>query len=78
MEKVTVSSKGQIAIPESIRDALNLSEGATLTVEVRGHEIILSKDPAWRKLKGAAAGWDLMKDFAASRKQEREREDSRP
>lgn len=76
MEKVTVSSKGQIAIPKSIRDTLNLSEGAKLTVEVRGHEIILSKDPAWRKLKGAAAR-DLMKDFAAFRKQEREREDSR-
>jgi len=77
MEKVTVSSKGQIAIPKTIRDALNLSEGAKLTVEVRGHEIILSKDPAWRKLKGVAAGRDLMKDFAAFRKQEREREDSR-
>jgi AbrB family looped-hinge helix DNA binding protein len=77
MEKVTVSSKGQIAIPKTIRDALNLSEGAKMTVEVRGHEIILSKDPAWRKLKGAAAGRDLMKDFAAFRKREREREDSR-
>lgn len=76
MENVTVSSKGQIAIPKSIRDALNLSEGAKLTLEVRGHEIILSKDPAWRKLKGAA-GRDLMKDFAAFRKQERKREDSR-
>jgi len=34
MEKVTVSSKGQIAIPKAIRDALNLSEGAKLTLEV--------------------------------------------
>jgi AbrB family looped-hinge helix DNA binding protein len=77
MEKVTVSSKGQIAIPKTVRDALNLSEGAKLTVEVRGHEIILSKEPAWRKLHGAAAGGDLMSDFAAFRKQEREREDPR-
>jgi AbrB family looped-hinge helix DNA binding protein len=77
MEQVTLSSKGQIAIPKAVRDALNLSEGAKLTVEVRGHEIVLSKDPAWRKLKGAASGGDLMSDFAAFRKRERDREDSR-
>jgi predicted metal-binding protein len=27
-----------------------------LTVEVRGQEIILSKEPAWKKLRGAAGG----------------------
>jgi AbrB family looped-hinge helix DNA binding protein len=77
MEKVTVSSKGQIAIPKSIRDTLNLGEGAKLTVEVRGQEIVLSKEPAWKKLRGASAGRDLMNAFAAFKKQEREREDSR-
>ena len=77
MDMVTVSSKGQIAIPKAIRDVLNLREGARLTVEVRGREIVLSQEPAWRKLKGAGAGRDLMRTFAAFRKQEREREDSR-
>jgi AbrB family looped-hinge helix DNA binding protein len=77
MEKVTVSSKGQIAIPKAIRDALNLCEGAKLTVEVRGQEIVLSKEPAWKKLRGAGAHRDLMSAFAAFKKQEREREDSR-
>jgi AbrB family looped-hinge helix DNA binding protein len=77
MEKVTVSSKGQIAIPKTIRDVLNLVEGAKLTVELRGQEIVLSKEPAWRKLQGAGAGCNLMRTFAAFRKQEREREDSR-
>jgi AbrB family looped-hinge helix DNA binding protein len=77
MERVTVSSKGQIAIPKAIRDALNLSEGAKLTVEVRGQEIVLSKEPAWKKLRGAGADRDLMSAFAAFKKQEREREDSR-
>ena len=77
MEKVTVSSKGQIAIPKNVRDALNLSEGTKLTVEVRGQDIVLSKEPAWRKLQGAAAGHGLMSAFAAFKKQEREREDSR-
>jgi AbrB family looped-hinge helix DNA binding protein len=77
MEQVTVSSKGQIAIPKAVRDLLNLSEGAKLTVEVRGHEIVLSKEPAWKKLHGAAAGGDLLAAFALDKKQEREHEDSR-
>jgi hypothetical protein len=58
-------------------DALNLSEGTRLTVDVRGQEIALSKEAAWRKLKGAAAGRDLMSAFAAFKKQESEREDLR-
>jgi AbrB family looped-hinge helix DNA binding protein len=74
---VTVSSKGQIAIPKAVRDALNLSEGAKLRIELRGQEIILSKEPDWKKLEGAAAGTDLIKAFAAHKKREREREDSR-
>jgi AbrB family looped-hinge helix DNA binding protein len=79
MEKVTVSSKGQIAIPKQIREALNLIEGTKLTLEVRGQEIVLSKGDGWKKLKGAAADvGDLMEKFAAFRKEEREREDSRP
>ena len=78
MEKVTVSSKGQIAIPKAIRDALNLSEGAKLTLEVKGGDIVLSKEPAWRKLQGAGAGRELMSAFANVKKWEREREDSRP
>ena len=78
MGQITVSSKGQIAIPKAVRDALNLSAGAKLTLEVRGQEIVLSKEPVWKKLRGAAAGRDLMGAFAAFKRQEREREDSRP
>ena len=75
MEKVTVSSKGQIAIPKQVRDDLNLAEGTKLTLEVRGQEIVLSKGDAWRQLQGAARGLDL--DLAAFKKAERELEDSR-
>ena len=78
MVEVTVSSKGQIAIPKAVRDALNLSDGTKLAVEVRGHEIVLSKQPDWKALYGAGAGKDLMRAFAEERKREREREDSRP
>jgi len=76
MEQVTVSSEGQIALPKEVRAALNLTEGSRLTLEVRGQEIVLSKGTAWKRLQGA--GGDLMEAFAAFRKQEREREDSRP
>jgi AbrB family looped-hinge helix DNA binding protein len=78
MEQVTLSPDGQIAIPKDIRDALNLATGGTLTVELRGQEIVLSKEPAWKKLQGAAAGSDLIGAFAAYKRQERERENSRP
>ena len=76
MEQIRVSSKGQIAIPKQVRDALNITEGSRLTLEIRGQNIVLSKEPAWRKLQGA--GGDLMEAFAAFRQDEREREDSRP
>jgi len=56
---------------------LNLAEGTRLTVSVRGQEIVLAKEPAWKKLAGAGAGRDLMTAFAADKKLEREREDSR-
>jgi len=77
MEKVTVSSKGQVAIPKSVREALNLSEGIKLTLEVRGQEIVLSKEPVWKKLQAAGAGRSLMDGFATFKKEEREHEDSR-
>jgi AbrB family looped-hinge helix DNA binding protein len=75
MDKVTVSSKGQIAIPKQVRKALNLTEGSKLTLEIRGHEIVLSKGDAWKDLQGA--GRDLDIDFGAFRKAERKLEDSR-
>ncbi|HVP54786.1 MAG TPA: AbrB/MazE/SpoVT family DNA-binding domain-containing protein [Candidatus Eisenbacteria bacterium] len=75
MEKITVSSKGQIAIPKEVREALNLTAGSKLTLEVRGQEIVLSKGDAWKQLKGAARDLDI--DWAAFKKAERELEDSR-
>jgi AbrB family looped-hinge helix DNA binding protein len=69
MERVTISSKGQIAIPKPIRDALNLTGGTKLNLEVQGHRIVLSKEPAWKKLRGMVAhDKDLMEKFAASGK----------
>jgi len=81
MEQVRVSSKGQIAIPKQVREALNITEGSRLTLEIRGQDIVLSKEPGWRKLQGAGGDLpdgDLIDAFAAFRQEEREREDSRP
>jgi AbrB family looped-hinge helix DNA binding protein len=78
MEQVTLSSDGRIAIPKDVRDALSLATGATLTVELRGQEIVLSKEPAWKKLQGSAAGSDLIGAFAAYKRQEQERHQCRP
>ena len=76
MKQIKVSSKGQVAIPKSVREALNLKEGSTLTLEIRGQQLILSREAPWKKLRGAASG-NLMEAFAAFKKREREREDSR-
>jgi bifunctional DNA-binding transcriptional regulator/antitoxin component of YhaV-PrlF toxin-antitoxin module len=61
-----------------VRAALNLSPGSKLTVEIRGREIVMAQEPAWKKLQGAAEGSDLIDAFAAEKKREREREDLRP
>jgi len=76
MEQVTISPEGNIAIPKEIREALNLTEGAKLTLEVRGQEIVITKGQDWRKLRGAG-GVDLITDFEKFKREEREREDSR-
>jgi AbrB family looped-hinge helix DNA binding protein len=79
MEVVTISSKGQIAIPKAVRDAMGLSEGTRLNLDVRDGQIVLSKGRDWRSLRGAGSGVPgLMEAFAVQRKAERELEDTRP
>jgi len=76
--QVTVSSEGQISIPKDVLDTLHLAGGAQLTLQLRGQEIILSKDPAWMSLEGAASDDPGFVDkFSAMRKDERERENAR-
>jgi AbrB family looped-hinge helix DNA binding protein len=77
MEQVTISPEGSIEIPKEVREQLDLPEGTKLTLEVRGHQIVISKDDSWEELYGAA-GPDLMDKFIEYKKREREREDSRP
>ncbi len=47
----TLSSKGQITIPRSVREALNLHQGDPIIFEEKDGNIIIRKrprpDPAW-------------------------------
>jgi AbrB family looped-hinge helix DNA binding protein len=40
----TVAERGQITLPKAVRDALGLSKGTKLTIEIDGGRIILRKD----------------------------------
>lgn len=74
MEHVTISADGQIILPAAVRDALKLSPGTELLLDVRGQEIVLVKEPAWKKLRGIAAA--SMEEFTDFRRRERQFEDS--
>ena len=52
--QATVAERGQITLPKAVRDALGLTKGTTLKVEVEGGRIILRKDlsEALRKVRG--------------------------
>ena len=52
--QVTVAERGQITLPKAVRDALGLTKGTTLKVELDGGRIILRKDvsEALRKVRG--------------------------
>lgn len=52
--EATVAERGQITLPKAVRDALGLTKGTTLKVELDGGRIILRKDvsDALRKVRG--------------------------
>jgi antitoxin PrlF len=53
--EVTVAERGQITLPKAVREALGLSKGTTLKLELDGSRIVLRKDvsDALRRLRGA-------------------------
>ncbi len=52
--EATVAERGQITLPKAVRDALGLTKGTTLKVELDGGRIILRKDvgDALSKMRG--------------------------
>lgn len=41
--EVTVAERGQITLPKAVRDALGLSKGSVLKIELEGGRIVLRK-----------------------------------
>jgi AbrB family looped-hinge helix DNA binding protein len=52
-----VAERGQITLPKAVRDALGLSKGSVLKVELDGSRIVLSKhvDDAISRVRGKFA-----------------------
>jgi len=52
--EATVAERGQITLPKAVRDALGLTKGTVLKVEIEGGRIVLRKnvDDALSRLKG--------------------------
>lgn len=42
--EATVAERGQITLPKAVRDALGLTKGSKLKVELEGSRIVLRKD----------------------------------
>jgi antitoxin PrlF len=42
--EATVAERGQITLPKQVRDALGLTKGTKLTIELDGARIVLRKD----------------------------------
>ncbi len=75
MESVTISSKGQIVIPKPVREQLGLKEGTRLNLEIRGQQIVLSKEGDWRDMQGMITGVDLIQALEEERQLDKQLED---
>ncbi len=73
MTKATISSKGQIAIPQAVRERLNLKGGTEVSIDVQGEALVMKRlvrnFPDWRTMRGMAKGGEsltkaLMEDRA--------------
>ncbi len=63
--EATVAERGQITLPKAVRDALGLSKGTRLRVELDGSRIVLSKqvDDAISRARGR---FKLAPEFAST------------
>lgn len=75
--KTHVSSRGQVVIPQHVREILHLKEGTELEVEVEDGHVILKKaggPAAWRAWQGKFKGVDLTQALMEERRAEEGRD----
>ena len=60
MEFVTLSTKGQLVLPNPVRDALRLKPGHRLSVMVEGSRIVIEPERA-----ASGAGWQPLNPAGA-------------
>ncbi len=64
MTKATISSKGQIAIPQAVRERLNLKGGTEVSIDVQGEALVMKRlvrnFPDWRTMRGMAKGGESL------------------
>jgi AbrB family looped-hinge helix DNA binding protein len=75
MYTVTISSKGQVVLPQPVRQALGLQEGDKLTVTIEEHSVKLTPMPTqqetgWRRWRGYLAGTQALQDHLAEHAEE--------
>jgi AbrB family looped-hinge helix DNA binding protein len=75
MLTVTISSKGQIAIPAKIRRELQLESSSRLEVCVERDRLVLTpiRNESWRELRGCHRGARLTAWIEEEHQRERER-----
>jgi AbrB family looped-hinge helix DNA binding protein len=73
---VTVSSKGQIAIPKAVREKMGLTEGAKLNLSIQGQTLVLQRQGLidWRSWRGKFKGAPLDRDLAQDHRREIQRD----
>jgi AbrB family looped-hinge helix DNA binding protein len=75
MPTVTISSKGQIAIPARIRRELHLERASRLDLSVERDRLVLTpvRDESWRSLRGSHRGARLTAWIEEEHRRERSR-----
>jgi AbrB family looped-hinge helix DNA binding protein len=82
MTKATISTKGQIVIPKTVRDRLNLKAGTEVVIDVQGETLVMKRAvrdfPDWRTMRGMARGGpSLTKALLEERAAEKAHDDAR-
>jgi AbrB family looped-hinge helix DNA binding protein len=82
MIKATISSKGQIAIPKTVRERLNLKAGTQVSIDIHGEALVMKRlvvdYPEWRTMEGMARGGEsLTKALLDERAAEKAHDDAR-